>query len=184
MEVNNHQNPFANDYYRQAIYHINSQQPFNPRPQIENNPTKQSEKALLVNQDEENLPEGFCWDKYIPGSGLAMMAEIVEEPEPEIEESVNEENVDDLEETEAAVYYYQSEQEVIANTFKSIIPSNVFDSFAGFFNESTTGYCPQYEDEKAPVQEIIDISKEINEETLKEIADRALMVKLQEVEQS
>ncbi|KAJ0690938.1 putative transcription factor interactor and regulator CCHC(Zn) family [Helianthus annuus] len=27
-EVNNHQNPFTNDYYRQAIYHKTSQQPF------------------------------------------------------------------------------------------------------------------------------------------------------------
>ncbi|KAJ0494653.1 putative transcription factor interactor and regulator CCHC(Zn) family [Helianthus annuus] len=146
-EVNNHQNPFANDYYRQAIYNKNSQQPFNPRPQIKNSPSKQIEKALLVNQDDEKVPEGFSWDKYVPGSGLAMMAEIVEEPEPEtseVSEVMTEESYAELEEAATAVYYYQSEQEVIANTFKSIMPSNVFDSFAGFFSESTTGFCPQY----------------------------------------
>ncbi|MFS7962498.1 hypothetical protein Hanom_Chr08g00727321 [Helianthus anomalus] len=64
------------------------------------------------------------------------------------------------------------------------MPSNVFDSFAGFFGEPTTGFCPRYEAEKTTVQEIIDVSKEMNEETLKEIADKDLMVKLQEVEQT
>ncbi|MFS8007629.1 hypothetical protein Hanom_Chr14g01263301 [Helianthus anomalus] len=64
------------------------------------------------------------------------------------------------------------------------MPSNVFDSFAGFFGEPTTGFCPQYEVEKTLVQEIIDVSKEMNEKTLKEIADKAIMVKLQEVEQT
>ena len=37
-----------------------------------------------MNQDDEKIPEGFSWDKYVPGSDLAMMAEIVEEPEPEL----------------------------------------------------------------------------------------------------
>ncbi|KAF5796486.1 putative transcription factor interactor and regulator CCHC(Zn) family [Helianthus annuus] len=161
-EVNNHQNQFANDYYRQAIYYKNSQQPFNPRPQIENSPSKQTEKALLVNQDDEKIPEGFSWDKYVLGSGLAMMAEIVEEQELEIEECfpeieevsevMNEKSFADLEEEAAAVYYYQSENE--------------------------------YEVEQTPVQEIIDVSKEMNEKTLNEIANKALMVKLLEVEQT
>ncbi|XP_022040293.1 uncharacterized protein LOC110942838 [Helianthus annuus] len=71
------------------------------------------------------------------------MAEIVEEPEPEISEVMTEER---------------------------------------FFSELTTGFCPQYEVEKTLVQEIIDVSKEMNEETLKEIADKALMVKLQEMQ--
>ncbi|MFS7930570.1 hypothetical protein Hanom_Chr04g00345841 [Helianthus anomalus] len=64
------------------------------------------------------------------------------------------------------------------------MPSNMFDSFAGFFGEPTTGFCPQYEAEKTPVQEILNVSKEINEEMLKEIVDKALMVKLQEVDQT
>ncbi|KAJ0477395.1 putative transcription factor interactor and regulator CCHC(Zn) family [Helianthus annuus] len=63
-EVNNHQNPFTNDYYRQAIYHRPNQQPTVQRPQIENKP----EKALIVNQDDEKVAAGFSWDKYIPGS--------------------------------------------------------------------------------------------------------------------
>ncbi|MFS7985592.1 hypothetical protein Hanom_Chr11g01000251 [Helianthus anomalus] len=62
------------------------------------------------------------------------------------------------------------------------MPPNMFDSFAGFFSEPTTGFCPQYDIEKAPIEEIIDVSKEMNEETLKEIADKALMGKLKEVE--
>ncbi|KAJ0645960.1 putative transcription factor interactor and regulator CCHC(Zn) family [Helianthus annuus] len=144
-EVNNHQNPFANDYCRQAIYHKNSQTPFNPRPQIENSPSK-TKKALLVNQDDEKLPEDFSWDKYIPGGGLAMMAEITEESDvpkivEEVGEVMSEESYAELEEAATAVYYYQSEQEVITNTFKSIIPSNMFDSFAGFFGEPTMGFC-------------------------------------------
>ncbi|KAJ0878879.1 hypothetical protein HanRHA438_Chr10g0444931 [Helianthus annuus] len=61
---------------------------------------------------------------------------------------------------------------------------NMFDSFAGFFSEPTTGFCPQYDVEKALVEEIIDVSKEMNEETLKEIADKALMVKLKEVDKT
>ncbi|KAJ0948207.1 putative transcription factor interactor and regulator CCHC(Zn) family [Helianthus annuus] len=183
-EVNNHQNPFSNDYYRQAIYHKTSQQPFTQRPQIENKP----EKALLVNQDDEKVVEGFSWDKYIPGSeGMAMMTEIVEEPECVVEtevvsEVVSEESLTDLEEAAAEVYYYQSEQEIIASSFKSIMPPNMFESYAGFFSEPTSGFCPQYDVEKAPVEEIIDVSKEMNEVTLKEIADKALMGKLKEVE--
>ncbi|KAM0035511.1 putative transcription factor interactor and regulator CCHC(Zn) family [Helianthus debilis subsp. tardiflorus] len=180
-EVNNHQNPFSNDYYRQAIYHKTRQQPLTQRPQIENKP----EKALLVNQDDEKVAEGFSWDKYIPGSeGRAMMAEIVEEPERtvETEEILSEESLANHEEAAAEVYYYQSEQEIIASSFKSIMPPNMFDSFAGFFNEPTTGFCPRYDVEKVPVEEIIDVSKEMNEETLKQIADKALMGKLKEVE--
>ncbi|XP_022019111.1 uncharacterized protein LOC110919139 [Helianthus annuus] len=168
---------------RQAIYHKTSQQPFNQRPQIENKP----EKALLVNQDDEKVAEGFSWDKYSLGDGLAMMAEIVEEPEcgvetEDVSEVMIEESLADLEEAAAEVYYYQSKQEIIASSLKSIMPPNMFDSFAGFFSEPTTGFCPQYNVEKVPVEEIIDVSKEMNEETLKEIADKALMGKLKKVE--
>ncbi|KAJ0690939.1 hypothetical protein HanOQP8_Chr11g0423561 [Helianthus annuus] len=118
---------------------------------------------------------------------MAMMAEIVEEPEciveiEEVSEVMSEESLADLEEAAAEVYYYQSEQEIIASSFKSIMPPNMFDSFTGFFSEPTTGFCPQYDAEKAQVEEIIDVSKEMNEETLKEIADKALMGKLKEVE--
>ncbi|KAJ0614970.1 putative transcription factor interactor and regulator CCHC(Zn) family [Helianthus annuus] len=133
-EVHNHQNPFTNDYYRQAIYHRPNQQPVVQRPQIENKP----EKALIVNQDDEKLAEGFSWDKYIPGSdGQAMMDEIVEEPEIVVEpevvvEDVTVDSVAGIEELVAEVYYYQSEQEVLASSFKSIMPSKIFESFCRF----------------------------------------------------
>ncbi|XP_035838280.1 uncharacterized protein LOC118485882 [Helianthus annuus] len=79
------------------------------------------------------------------------MAEIIEEQEPEIEECVPEvEEVSEVMNEES------------------------------FFGEPTMGFCPQYEVEQTPVQETIDVSKEMNEETLKEIADKALMVNLQE----
>ncbi|MFS7912941.1 hypothetical protein Hanom_Chr02g00135801 [Helianthus anomalus] len=102
---------------------------------------------------------------------MTMMVEIVEEPENVVEtevvsEVVSEESLAYLEEVAAEVYYYQSEQEIIAS----------------FFCEPTTGFCPQYDVEKAPIEEIIDVSKETNEETLKEIADKALMGKLKEVD--
>ncbi|MFS8035302.1 putative transcription factor interactor and regulator CCHC(Zn) family [Helianthus anomalus] len=135
-EVNNHQNPFTNDYYRQAIYHRLNQQLAVPRPQIENKP----EKALIVNQDDERVAAGFSWDKFYPGKDdQAMMAEVVEISEivaeskvvdevvpevvdevvsevvdevvPEIVEKVSTEGVAEVEETVAEVLNYQSQQE-------------------------------------------------------------------------
>ncbi|XP_021980562.1 uncharacterized protein LOC110876710 [Helianthus annuus] len=167
-----------------AIYHRPNQQPAVQRPQIENKP----EKALIVNQDDERVAEGFTWDKYIPGSdGQAMMAEIVEVPEmvtePEmVIEDVSVENVVDIEEIVAEVYYYQSEQEVLASSMKSIMPPKVFESFAGYLEEPTTGSCPRYEEKKEVVEEMIDVTKELTGETLKDIADKALMGKLKEVD--
>ncbi|XP_022031046.1 uncharacterized protein LOC110931986 [Helianthus annuus] len=190
-EVNNHQNPFTNDYYRQAIYHRPNQQPTVQRPQIENKP----EKALIVNQDYEKVVVGFSWDKYIPGSdGQAMMAEVVEisemvsEPETvtenvsEVAEEVSVDNVVDVEEIVAEVYYYQSKQEELAYTMKSILPPNVFESFVGYFEEPKTGSCPRFEEKKEVVEELIDVSKEMTGEVLKDIADKALMGKLKEVD--
>ncbi|XP_022003752.1 uncharacterized protein LOC110901220 [Helianthus annuus] len=167
-EVNNHLNPFTNDYYRQAIYHRSNQQPVVQRPQIENKP----EKALIVNQDDEKVAEGFSWDKCIPGSdGQAMMAEIVEEPEIVVEpevvvEDASVDSMASIEELAAEVYYYQSEQKVLAS----------------FFEEPTTRLCPRFEEKKESVEEMIDVTKEMTEDTLKEIADRALMAKLKEVD--
>ncbi|KAJ0603966.1 putative transcription factor interactor and regulator CCHC(Zn) family [Helianthus annuus] len=123
-----------------------------------------------------------------------MMAEIVEVPEmvtkpemivedvPVVVKDVPVENVIDIEEIAAEVYYYQSEQEVLASSMKSIMPPKVFESFAGFFEEPTTGSCPRYEEEKEVVEEMIDVTKELTGDTLKDIADRALMGKLKEVD--
>ncbi|XP_021979637.1 uncharacterized protein LOC110875741 [Helianthus annuus] len=132
-EVNNHQNPFTNDYYRRAIYHRPNQQQTVQRPQLENKP----EKALIVNQDDEQVAAGFSWDKYIPGKDdQAMMAEVVEisevvtEPEvvdevvSEVVEEIPTENVIDVEELAAEAYYYQSQQEELVYTMKSVMPPN------------------------------------------------------------
>ncbi|MFS7987155.1 hypothetical protein Hanom_Chr11g01019111 [Helianthus anomalus] len=58
------------------------------------------------------------------------MAKIVEEPEcvvetDEFNEVTSEENLANLEEVVAEVYYYQSEQEVIATSFKLVMPPNM-----------------------------------------------------------
>ncbi|XP_035845277.1 uncharacterized protein LOC118491532 [Helianthus annuus] len=190
-EVNNHQNPFTNDYYRQAIYRRPNQQQTVQRPQIENKP----EKALIVNQDDEQVAAGFSRDKYIPGrDDQAMMAEVVEISEvvneleivdevvSEVVEEIPTEIVIDVEEIAAEVYYYQSQQEELVYTMKSVMPPNVFDSFAGYFEEPRTGYCPRFEEKKEAVEEVIDVSKEMTGEVLKDIADKALMGKLKEVD--
>ncbi|XP_021975239.1 uncharacterized protein LOC110870360 [Helianthus annuus] len=65
---------------------------------------------------------------------------------------------------------------------KSVMPPNVFDSFAGYFEEPRTGSCPRFEEKKEVVEEVIDVSKEMTGEVLKDIADKALMGKLKEVD--
>ncbi|KAJ0938277.1 putative transcription factor interactor and regulator CCHC(Zn) family [Helianthus annuus] len=233
-EVKNHQNPFTNDYYKQAIYHRPNQQPAVQRPQIENKP----EKALIVNQDDEKVASGFSWDKFIPGNDdQAMMAEVAEitetdaEPEVVVSEDVDEkvadiadsdsevveetvtENVEFVPEivieeviegvdqeiqevvTDVSVKYsakaeesvsddlsFESRREEFIYTMKSILPPNVFGSFADFFEDPRTGTCPRFEAKKDEVVEIIDVSKEMTEEALKDIADKALMSKLKEVD--
>ncbi|KAJ0556872.1 hypothetical protein HanRHA438_Chr07g0305591 [Helianthus annuus] len=123
-----------------------------------------------------------------------MMAEVVEVPEMVTEseivaedvsvvvEDIPVENVIDIEEIAAEVYYYQSEQEVLASSMKSIMPPKVFESFAGYFEEPMTGSCPRYEEKKEVVEEMIDVTKELTGETLKDIANKALMGKLKEVD--
>ncbi|XP_021985611.1 uncharacterized protein LOC110881756 [Helianthus annuus] len=173
-EVNNHQNPFTNDYYRQAIYHRPNQQPAVQRPQIENKP----EKALIVNQDDEKA----MMAEVVEISEMVSEPEIVTEDVSVVAEEVSVENVVDIEEIAAEVYYYQSEQEVLASSMKSIMPPKIFESFAGYFEEPKTGSCPRFEDNKEVVEELIDVSKELTGEALKDIADKDLMGKLREVD--
>ncbi|KAJ0742228.1 putative transcription factor interactor and regulator CCHC(Zn) family [Helianthus annuus] len=191
-EVKNHQNPFTNDYYRHAIYHRPNQQSTVQRPQIENKP----EKALIVNQDDEKVVSGFSWDKYIPGKDdQAMMAEVVEitktgaesevfekEEVPEVVKEVSMEDFAKAEESVSDVLSFQSRREEFVYTMKSILPPNVFGSFADYFEDPRTGMCPRFEAEKEEVEDLIDVSKEITEEALKEIANKALMSKLKEVD--
>ncbi|KAJ0696611.1 hypothetical protein HanLR1_Chr10g0359191 [Helianthus annuus] len=54
-------NPFQDDYYRQAVYHRNREEPPKMR-QIEENPVKEKSRALAVIQDDE----GFNWNDFIP----------------------------------------------------------------------------------------------------------------------
>ncbi|XP_022008169.1 uncharacterized protein LOC110907502 [Helianthus annuus] len=92
--------------------------------------------------------------------------EVVVEEVPVVVEDVPVENMIDIEEITAEVYYYQSEQEV----------------FASYFEEPTTGSCPRYEEKKEVVEEMIDVTQEMTGEKLKDIADKALMGKLKEVD--
>ncbi|MFS7952592.1 putative transcription factor interactor and regulator CCHC(Zn) family [Helianthus anomalus] len=70
-EASGAQNPFGNnDYYRKAIYHQVAQQPHQQQSSQTAHARKElieepSKKAYLVNQDDERLPNGFNWDKYI-----------------------------------------------------------------------------------------------------------------------
>ncbi|XP_035836918.1 neurofilament medium polypeptide-like [Helianthus annuus] len=122
------------------------------------------------------------------------MAEVVEiskmvsEPETVTEdvsvvvEEVSADNAADMEEIAAGVYYYQSEQEVLGSLMKSVLPPKFSESFAGYFEEPKTGSCPRFEEKKEVVEELIDVSKEMTGEVLKDIADKALMGKLKEVD--
>ncbi|KAJ0464340.1 putative transcription factor interactor and regulator CCHC(Zn) family [Helianthus annuus] len=70
-EASGAQNPFGNnDYYRKAIYHQVAQQPHQQQSSQTAHARKElieepSKKAYLVNQEDERLPKGFSWDKYI-----------------------------------------------------------------------------------------------------------------------
>ncbi|XP_035846145.1 uncharacterized protein LOC118492326 [Helianthus annuus] len=68
-EASGAQNPFGNnDYYRKAIYHQVSQQPYqqqSPQTLHARMEIEESKKAYLVNQDDERSSKGFSWDKYI-----------------------------------------------------------------------------------------------------------------------
>ncbi|XP_021996076.1 uncharacterized protein LOC110893269 [Helianthus annuus] len=115
-------------------------------------------------------------------SEMVSEPEIVTEDVSVVAEEVSAENVVDIEEIAAEMYYYQSEQEVLASSMKSITPPKIFESFAGYFEEPKTGSCQRFEDKKKVVEELIDVSKELTGEALKDIADKALMGKLREVD--
>ncbi|XP_022040508.1 uncharacterized protein LOC110943059 [Helianthus annuus] len=110
------------------------------------------------------------------------VVEVVDQMIPEIVEKVSTDSSAKAEESVIEVLNFQSRQEEFVYTMKSILPPNVFDSFADYFEEPRTGTCPRFEAEKEEVEEVIDVSKEMNGEALKEIADKALMSKLQEID--
>ncbi|MFS7948752.1 hypothetical protein Hanom_Chr06g00563561 [Helianthus anomalus] len=96
-EASGAQNPFGNnDYCRKAIHHQPYQQPETSHAR---KPEEKQKRALVVNQDDEKLAEGFSWDKYVPPVDEdyhAFVAEIYEDTTTE-------------EELEAYAYY-QSQQ--------------------------------------------------------------------------
>ncbi|KAM0027801.1 putative transcription factor interactor and regulator CCHC(Zn) family [Helianthus debilis subsp. tardiflorus] len=98
-EASGAQNPFGkDDYYREAIYQQVGQsqdsQTAHSR-KIEDskraclvefnwsNYTSPNSKACLVDQDDEQLPEGFSWDMFVDEKGdyKAFIAKIVREPD-------------------------------------------------------------------------------------------------------
>ncbi|MCQ7285353.1 hypothetical protein NP026_23640, partial [Salmonella enterica] len=99
-----------------------------------------------------------------------------------VADEVSGENTVNIEEIAADVHYYQSEQEVLGSLMKSVLPPKISESFAGYFEEPKTGSCPRFEEKKEVVEELIDVSKELTGEALKDIADKALMGKLKEVD--
>ncbi|KAF5804824.1 putative transcription factor interactor and regulator CCHC(Zn) family [Helianthus annuus] len=55
-EVNNHVNPFHDDYYKKAIYYQNSEQSSKPvQKQIDEGPSKEGKQALFTIHDDEGL---------------------------------------------------------------------------------------------------------------------------------
>ncbi|MFS8016415.1 hypothetical protein Hanom_Chr15g01368421 [Helianthus anomalus] len=72
-EVNNHVNPFHDDYYKKAIYHQNSEQSSKPvQKQIAEGPSKERKQALFTIDDDE----GFNWSKYLKEVKRALVAEV------------------------------------------------------------------------------------------------------------
>ncbi|KAJ0614819.1 putative transcription factor interactor and regulator CCHC(Zn) family [Helianthus annuus] len=100
-EASGAQNPFGKeDYYRKAIYQqVGQQQQQEPQVahgrKIEdskraclvdfnwNKYISPKSKACLINQDDEELPEGFSWDMFVDEKGefKAFIAKIVKEPD-------------------------------------------------------------------------------------------------------
>ncbi|KAJ0589142.1 putative transcription factor interactor and regulator CCHC(Zn) family [Helianthus annuus] len=124
--------------------------------------------ADIADSDSEVVEETVTENvESVPEIGIE---EVIEGVDQEFPESVS----DDLS--------FESRREEFIYTMKSILPPNVFGSFADFFEDPRTGTCPRFEAKKDEVVEIIDVSKEMTEEALKDIADKALMSKLKEVD--
>ncbi|XP_035834086.1 uncharacterized protein LOC118482627 [Helianthus annuus] len=136
-----------------------------------------------VESDSEVVEEAVT--KMVDSVTEIVIEEVMEVDDQVVPEVVKEVSTDSSAKAEASVseiLNFQSRQEEFVYTMKSILPPNVFDSFADYFEEPRTGTCPRFEAEKEAVEEVIDVSKVMTEEALKEIADKALMSKLKEVD--
>ncbi|MFS7906575.1 hypothetical protein Hanom_Chr01g00060891 [Helianthus anomalus] len=134
--------------------------------------------------------EGFNCNSLIPKTyGLALMTELVELGESDkFEKIVDGEKVKkvvdescagvkfdegplNINEAESSVLVTENFQiltkEVINNAFQFVLPPDVFKSFAGFFEEEENYDDLHFgDDEKEPIEEIIDVTQEMNVETL------------------
>ncbi|KAJ0699178.1 hypothetical protein HanRHA438_Chr10g0436601 [Helianthus annuus] len=75
-----------NDYYRKAIYHQVAQQPAQQQAQTahrRNVIEDSSKRSCVVNQDEQKPSTGFNWDKYISADGKALIIDQDDEKLPE-----------------------------------------------------------------------------------------------------
>ncbi|MFS7962296.1 hypothetical protein Hanom_Chr08g00725001 [Helianthus anomalus] len=105
----------------------------------------------------EIVTESKGVDEVVPEVVDEVVPEVVDEVVPEVVEKVSTEGAAEVEETVAEVLNYQSQQEKFDYTMKSIMPSNVFDSFADCFEEPRTGTYPRFEEQKEAVEEVIDV---------------------------
>ncbi|XP_035834205.1 uncharacterized protein LOC118482698 [Helianthus annuus] len=137
----------------------------------------------VVESDSEVVEEAVT--KMVDSVTEIVIEEVMEVADQVVPEVVEKDSTDSSAKAGESVtefLNFQSRQEEFVYTMKSILPPNVFDSFADYFEEPRTGTCPRFETKKEAVEEVIDVSKEMNEEALKEIADKALMSKLKEVD--
>ncbi|MFS8014000.1 hypothetical protein Hanom_Chr15g01339531 [Helianthus anomalus] len=109
-----------------------------------------------------------------------MLAEIIEEPEPGVEEVVEEEG-----EIHFGISYDEDSKAnggLYALRSVGFIPPDMMSSFAGLFNtQSRYGGMQQEEPKKEPVEDIIDVKKEMTAKYFAEIANKAMMLDLKEV---
>ncbi|KAM0062166.1 putative transcription factor interactor and regulator CCHC(Zn) family [Helianthus debilis subsp. tardiflorus] len=198
-EASGAQNPFGkDDYYRKAIYQQVGQQ---QEPQVAhgrkiedskraclvdfnwNNYISTVNKACVVDQDDERLPEGFSWDMFIDEKGdfKAFIAKIVREPDMfttwmksigETVKSVEKESVVSDESSESADKSSQSSDESVHNDV-SLEKEAVFDQTPSNSGLSDTGSENSVQFDQSPPDDSSDDEEEkhINNEKVESVAE-------------
>ncbi|KAJ0490443.1 putative transcription factor interactor and regulator CCHC(Zn) family [Helianthus annuus] len=192
-------NPFHDDYYKKAVYHQNREEPPRMR-QIEETP-KEKLRALAVIQDDE----GFDWSEFLPkvdAVGFAFMAQIQQQTEPNEETTYNRRKL--LAQTMKTRIYntwkeakkarrWDTDRECYLDPKGNIVvePSSVdvetlIKSIAEAEEQRKIDDAKKAEKEKQESKRIddgiIDTTKEMNAENLKNMADKVLMTKALEVD--
>ncbi|KAM0041346.1 putative transcription factor interactor and regulator CCHC(Zn) family [Helianthus debilis subsp. tardiflorus] len=88
-EVADHVNPFHDDYYNKAIYHLNNEQSSRPvQKQIAKGSSKEKKQAMVTINDDKRWTihdeEGFNCGKYIKEEKRALVAEVKVKTKEEI----------------------------------------------------------------------------------------------------